>query len=266
MILGWYHVLRRTLKYIEVLSLFRNLRDDLYSRRAGPDHADPLVCQIDAIGRPTIGVVLLSGKPLNPAYLWRKPFRKSTDCAYEVPGRNRGVLRREKQPLVLILVKTSLVDTRSKLDIPAEVKPVSDVVQVALYFRLAGIPLCPIPLLVEFFGERVRVVPTLDVAPGTRVTVPIPRSAYTLTLFISLDRKPDLAKPIDRVKTSDPGPYYNSIELFVSHDDKRSPSLSQQLEAKGDQPSFTYQLGVASIRFQTGRSPASVTRSIRRLS
>ena len=66
---------------------------------------------------------------------------------------------------------------RRELDVAPQVEAVGDVVDVGEDLRLGGVPLAPLPLLLQLVRERVRVVHALDVAARARVAVPVPGAA-----------------------------------------------------------------------------------------
>jgi len=54
-------------------------------------------------------------------------------------------------PAMRALVVDCRGDARVQLDVPAQVKLVRDIIEVALVLRLAGIMFLPVPFLQEFF-------------------------------------------------------------------------------------------------------------------
>src|SRR4051812_8067393 len=79
--------------------------------------------------------------------------------------------------------------TGIELDVPLQVEPVGDVVQIAHDLRLAWIAFGPFPLAHQLGGERVPVDMAFGVASCAGVAVPIPGSAHAAARFERLHRQ-----------------------------------------------------------------------------
>ena len=89
-------------------------------------------------------------------------------------------------PSALALVVNRRRDAGIELNVPAQVKLIRYIIQVALVFRLAGKMLFPVPFLQEFFRERVPIGVALGVETAARVAVPIPGAAYSTAVLKDL--------------------------------------------------------------------------------
>jgi hypothetical protein len=78
------------------------------------------------------------------------------------------------------------------LDVPVQVEPVGDVLEVAKHLMLLGVAFAPLPFLEEPFVEGVTVDPTRRIATRARVTVPVPRTAHAVARLEDPCRKPHL--------------------------------------------------------------------------
>ena len=87
-------------------------------------------------------------------------------------------LLRVDLPAMRALVVDRRGDPRLQLDVPAQVKLVRDIIEVALVLRLAGIMFFPVPFLQEFLREGIAVGVTLRVEARARVAIPIPGAAH----------------------------------------------------------------------------------------
>ena len=62
-------------------------------------------------------------------------------------------------------------------DVLAEIKFLSDEIQIAQRIRLGGEVFRPFPFLQQFFGKRIAIGPALGIETRARVAVPIPSAA-----------------------------------------------------------------------------------------
>ncbi len=86
-----------------------------------------------------------------------------------------------------------------ELDVPAQVKLVRDIVEVALVLRLTRIMLFPVPFLQEFLRERIPVGITLGVEARPGVAVPIPGATHATPILEGPDREPELTQTVQRI-------------------------------------------------------------------
>ena len=106
-----------------------------------------------------------------------------------------------------------LLDPGSQIDIAAEVEPVRHVVQVPQDLRPGRIPLAPIPFLLEFLRERVRVVQRLDVAAHAWVPVPVPGAADPIALLEHPHVQAHAAEAVQRVQPGEAGADHDRVEV-----------------------------------------------------
>ena len=131
----------------------------------------------------------------------------------QVAGGDRGAVRRVDDPAVAALVEAAPLHAGAELHVAAQVETVRDVIEVALELRLGGEPLGPVPIPLEFLGERVAVVPALDVAAGAGIAVPVPRPADAVALLEQPHREPQAAQPVQHVQPGRPRPDDDRVEV-----------------------------------------------------
>ena len=105
-------------------------------------------------------------------------------------------------------------DPSLKLDIAPQIKALCNVVGVALYLRLTGVSLAPVPLLFEFFRERIGVLDAFNIHAGTGVAVPVPGATLALSNLITLDAEATLPCAIDHVEAGKARPNNNHVDVF----------------------------------------------------
>src|SRR6266851_7423111 len=92
-----------------------------------------------------------------------------------------------------------------QLDVPAQVKLVRDIIEVALVLRLAGIMFLPVPCLQEFLREGIAVGVTLRVEARARVAIPVPGAAHATPLLVGPHREPALTQTVQLVQPGHSG-------------------------------------------------------------
>ena len=103
-------------------------------------------------------------------------------------------------------------------DVPAEIEPIGDVVGVAQNLRLGGVPLGPLPLLLELVRELVGILHALDVAACARIAVPVPGAADAAAGLEDARRQAHGARPVQHVHPGEPGADDHQIQIAISHD------------------------------------------------
>ena len=110
------------------------------------------------------------------------------------------------------LVEGRRGDAGVEQDVPAQVETVGDVVGVAQDLRLRRVFLRPVPLLVELFGERERILHALDVATRAGIAVPVPGAADTPAGLIDPRGEAEPAKAVQHVHSGKAGADDDGIE------------------------------------------------------
>ena len=124
-------------------------RQRLDGRRAGADDPDPLAPEVDGRVRPQPRVVRLAGEALEARDRRHSRDREAAGC-HDQEGGGQGVAPVGCDvPAHGPLVEDGARDPRSELDVPAEVEPVGDVIQVPEDLGLRRVALAPGPLLLE---------------------------------------------------------------------------------------------------------------------
>ena len=97
-------------------------------------------------------------------------------------------------------------------------------VGVSLNFGLTRVAFAPVPLLLQFSRERIRVFDAFNIDSGARVSIPIPGAAHALTHLVTLNAEATLPRAIDHVQASEPGADDDHVDLLLStcgHDESR---------------------------------------------
>jgi len=116
--------------------------------------------------------------------------------------------------VILGLVVDRRGDARIELDVPAQVKLVRYIIEVALVLRLAGIMLFPVPFLQEFLRERISVGVTFGVERASRIAILIPGAAHSTTILEGPHREPELTQTVQLIQPGNPGADDNRVELL----------------------------------------------------
>src|SRR6267143_4794528 len=117
-------------------------------------------------------------------------------------------------PAILALVVDRRGDACIALDVPAQVKLIRNIIEVAFILRLTRIMFFPVPLLQEFLRERIPVGITLGVEARPGVAVPIPGAAHATSLLEGPNREPKLTQTVQRIESCHPGTDDKHIALF----------------------------------------------------
>src|SRR5215471_1587715 len=127
--------------------LARDHWDALDAGRAGSDYANPLAGEIDALARPTGGLVPTALECFQTFVLRRFGSGKAAGREDAEPGRHRCTPIGLDLPAIGMLIKTGGGDARFELDVSPQVEPVSKVVQIAQNLGLRGVALGPLPFV-----------------------------------------------------------------------------------------------------------------------
>ena len=206
-------VLRGALEDVDVLGRLGDLGDHLHAAGAGADHADALAGHVDPLGGPAGGVVLGAREGLGTGDRRLVHLRQAAGRRHQVAGRDRGTIRCVDDPAVPALVEAGPLHPGAELDVAPQVEAIRDVIEVALQLRLGGEPLGPVPLLLQLLGERVAVIPTLHVAAGAGIAVPVPRPPHAVALLEHPHGEPQAAQPVQHVQPGRAGADDDRVEI-----------------------------------------------------
>ncbi len=88
-----------------------------------------------------------------------------------------------------------------------------DMIGVSEDFRLRRIFLRPVPLLVELFRERERILHALDVAARAGIAVPVPGAADTAAGLIDPRLKAEPAQPVQHIEAGETRADHDGVEF-----------------------------------------------------
>ena len=202
------------LKHIELPGLLRDLGNHLNTRRTGTDYRDPFAREGWLLCWPAAGEVLLAGEIIQPV----EPGLDG--CRDQARSHNAKSCRHAfagiclDQPTLGTLIKMRGGDAGFKLNIASQIEALCDVVGVALYLRLTGIALAPVPLLFEFFGEGVGVLDALNIHTSTGVAIPVPGATLALSNLITLNGEATLPCAIDHIEAGKTRADNDHIDIF----------------------------------------------------
>src|SRR6266853_5828628 len=112
----------------------------------------------------------------------RRPRCRKIARRHDTEARSRGLtFVGPDGPCVCLAVKDRLFDPGVELDVAPEVEAVSHMVDVTQDLRLRAVALGPMPFLLQFLREGIRVFHAFDVAAAPRVAVPVPSAANPAT-------------------------------------------------------------------------------------
>src|SRR5262245_52902191 len=219
-------VVRRALEDGEMGHFFGNFRNELDGGGPGADDPHPLAGDLQAFLRPSAGVTPGALEALQPRKV-RHIMRGQHPHRRDHKLRPRPVaLRRLDLPAMRALVVDRRGDPRIELDVPAQVKLVRDIIEVALVLRLAGIMFFPVPLLQEFLREGIAVSVTLRVEAGAWVAIPIPGAADATPRLVDPHREPELTQTVQLVHPGHAGADNNRVKLLNVLDQPRTSCYS----------------------------------------
>ena len=130
-------------------------------------------------------------------------------------------------PRVGCLVERHRANTGFKPNVGTKVVAISNVIEIALNFRLSREVFAPFPFLFKFRVEAERVLKTRNVTTRTGVAIPEPRAAYARCSLEHDHSESALAQHFQRVETGHARPHHDDVSVqryvVVPHD--RSPEL-----------------------------------------
>ena len=194
-------------------------RDDLDTGRSGSDHPDPLAGEVDRLVRPRTRRVDLTSKRLQTGKLRRRLRpRQVARRGYDEPCRVRRALVGRDRPGLRCLVPHHRAHRRRESELLTDIELVRDELQVGQDLRLSREALAPLPLTLDLVGEGVRVVHRLEVAPRTRIPIPIPRTTRTAGPIEALNPQPQLvAQLVHRVQAREARSDDDDIAVRLHH-------------------------------------------------
>ena len=117
-----------------------------------------------------------------------------------------------------------------EFDMGPQVESVRHMLEIAKDLGLPGVAFGPLPLLLELFGELVRVLHALDVAPCAGVAIPKPRAAHATPRLEHHSRETEVTGAVQHVQPGEPRSDDHYIELppgFVHPIPPRTQNLSK---------------------------------------
>ncbi len=229
--------LRRSLEDRQVRGGLSDHRDGLDSRGSGPDDADALAREVDAIVGPATGVDQLAGEGVPPFDVGKVGGREATGGHDDEPGGDRLAGVGGDPPPQPVLVEDRRFDPRLEGDVAAKIEPVGDVLGVPKDLGLGGVALGPLPFLLQLVVEVIGVLHAVDVTAGARVPVPVPGSAHVGPGLETADRAARRRHPMDQVHAGEAGTDHDRVDrrcivhLLVAH---------RQEGTRGSQPGRTW--------------------------
>src|SRR4029450_8437198 len=113
------------------------------------------------------------------------------------------------------LVEPRCGDPGAEGGVLAQPEAVGDVLQVALDLLLAGVPLRPVPVLLQLLVEGVGVVQALEVAARTRVAVPVPGAADRVAGLVQVRGQPRRPGAVQHVEAGETGARDHDVVRLV---------------------------------------------------
>ncbi len=157
---------------------FRDHRRGLDAGRAGADQSHPLAGEIHAFMRPAPGMVPLPGEAVPPGYVGDISGGNTANGGDEETGDEAFAALSGHGPEIAGRIERGALDAGIELDVLPQTETVGDMIEIAADFLMAGIALAPLPFLLQFLGEGIRIGKTLRIAARARVAVPVPSAAH----------------------------------------------------------------------------------------
>src|SRR5438128_1727054 len=204
---------RRALEDEQVRRLLGDEWDRLDGRGAGADHPDPLAAEVGTLMRPASRVIRGTPEAFPPREL-RHLSRRQTPGRHDAEARRHAIAAVGRDgPSPAGLVEGRSGHPGRDLDVAPQVEAVGDVIDVGQNLRLGGVPLAPLPFLLQLVRERVRIVHALDVAARARVAIPVPGAADAVARLEDAGRQPELAQAVEHVEPGESGPDDDRVEI-----------------------------------------------------
>src|SRR5438132_6016424 len=136
----------------------------------------------------------------------RRPRCRKIARRHDTEARDRGVpFVGPDGPCVSLAVEDRLFDPGVELNVAPEAEAVSHMVDVTQDLRLRAVALGPMPFLLQFLREGIRVLHAFDVTATPRVAVPVPGATNPATGLEGTHFEAKFTQAIDRVETADAG-------------------------------------------------------------
>ena len=202
----------RALKHMQLLGTAGNHRDDLDTGRAGADHAHPLARQVDASRGPARRMVPITLEPVQASDRRQTQRREVAAGHHAVAHRDRLAVAGRHGPAFGGFIKHRAAHAGVEADVTAQIKAVSNVVDVAQDLGLRRVLLGPDPVLLEIVRKRVRILEALDVAAGAGVLVPEPGSAHAVAGFDAAHAQAGQAQLVHGIEAGKARAHHDRIE------------------------------------------------------
>ena len=204
---------RRALEHHQGGGLAGDDRDRLDRGGAGADDADALAGEVHLRVRPVAGVIGRAREALQTRE-GRDPGGRQTSGRHDAEaGRHAVAAIRLDLPPVRRLVEARRGHPRLELNVAPEIEAVGDVLDVPQDLGLGGVPLRPVPFLLELVGEGIGVVHALDIAAGAGVAVPVPGAADAAARFVDPRGQAEAAQAVQHVQAGEPGADDDGVEV-----------------------------------------------------
>ena len=115
-------------------------------------------------------------------------------------------------PDFCLLVEGRRGDAGVEHDMPAQIETVGDVVGISEDFGLRRIFLRPVPFLVQFFGERERILHALDIATRAGIAIPVPGAADAAAGLEHDGRKAEPAQTMQHIHAGKTGAHHHGVD------------------------------------------------------
>ena len=205
------------LEHGELPGLLRDLGDRLHRSGAAADHRDPLGGEVDPFLREAAGVVPLALEPIQALELRHVGGGKRAHARDQVARGDALALVGVHRPPVSLLVELAACHPGAELDVALQVMARGDVFEVAQDLRLRGIALRPLPFLQQLLVEREAIDVGVGIAPGARVSVPVPGAADAVAGLVHAHSQPELVPQVlQHVHAGEPGTDHDRIKV-ASH-------------------------------------------------
>ena len=145
-------------------------------------------------------------------------------------------------PAVREFIEIGAYDSRFEFHVPAQIKFIDDVIDVAQDLGLGRITLRPGPFTLNFVRERIGVSHALDIAAQTRIAIPIPGAARPRACFDDLRLEPQSAQPLEHVNPGESGTHDDRVEFHEAHGQSPSSRARRRFSARALGAALRYRL------------------------
>ncbi len=207
----------RALKDEEFSGLLGEDRNRLDRGRAGANDPHAFSRQIHPVFGPVSRVVMLAAKSVQARKIGGIPRREASRGRNQEACTDLLAAVGADHPPARRFVEDRGLDAGLECNIPTQTEAVGHVIRVGEDLGLRAVALGPVPLLVEFLRERIRVGKTLDVAARSRVAIPEPGAPDPTSRLIHLNGKPDLPKPVEGVQAAETRAHHDDVQMPLGH-------------------------------------------------